>query len=86
MRRKKAFLMGCSITQNSMAHQWRKPFCSTIEKRLRQLLVAQRRALAPLQWRMHGANRPLTPRQRSAYGYACRGARSPLPSHGTVRI
>jgi len=39
--------MGCSITQNSMAHQWRKPFCSTIEKRLRQLLMAQRRALAP---------------------------------------
>jgi hypothetical protein len=27
--------MACSITPNSMAHQWRKPFCSTIEKSLR---------------------------------------------------
>jgi hypothetical protein len=28
--------MTCAITPKSMAHQWRKPFCATIEKRLRE--------------------------------------------------
>jgi hypothetical protein len=38
-------MMACSIALNSMAHQWRKPFCSTIEKSLRQKLMARSRSI-----------------------------------------